>query len=233
MILHDDKKFLHKILRYIQEYTSIRLNIKVKDNWQVFPVNKRGIDFLGYVFYHDHIQLRKSIKKKFCKVLTRLYKNKKLEADEIKQRICSWWGWAKYCDSRNLMKHILVHKMRANTVLIAPSTFESRGDNTYYYNYNIVEGVKENEDGTFIPSFDYDQVIIFGNPSYSKVVSAIVRDRYTIDKELALLNNYHRYILDNTKTAYNEEYLSYSNYVADVKNNVKQSCLINAVEIDS
>ena len=62
MILHDDKKFLHKILRDIQEYTSIRLNIKVKDNWQVFPVNKRGIDFLVYVFYHDQIQVRKSIK---------------------------------------------------------------------------------------------------------------------------------------------------------------------------
>ena len=34
-------------------------------------------------------------------------------------------------------------------------------------------------------------------------------------------------------TSYNEEYPAYSSYVADIKNKVKQDCVINSIEIDS
>lgn len=39
----------------------VGLKLKVKRNYQVFPVDSRGIDFLGYVFRHTHTRLRKSI----------------------------------------------------------------------------------------------------------------------------------------------------------------------------
>lgn len=36
--------------------------MKVKDNYQIYPVDSRGINFVGYVFYHTHALIRKSIK---------------------------------------------------------------------------------------------------------------------------------------------------------------------------
>ena len=45
---------------YIQQ-----LHLQVKDNWQVFPLNKRGLDFVGYVFHPGYTKLRKRIKINF------------------------------------------------------------------------------------------------------------------------------------------------------------------------
>ena len=39
------------------------LKLEVKGNWQVFPVAARGIDFVGYVFFHTHTRMRKGIKR--------------------------------------------------------------------------------------------------------------------------------------------------------------------------
>lgn len=62
VILAPNKDVLHSLLHEIRAYLRDNLNLKVKRNYQVFPVDSRGIDFLGYVFYHSHTLLRKSIK---------------------------------------------------------------------------------------------------------------------------------------------------------------------------
>ena len=123
--------------------------------------------------------------------------------------------------------------MKSNTVFNKPSTFENRGDGTYFYNYNIIESTKqETEDSPEIKSFDYDQIIINGEPTYSKIVSGIVRSNYPSSKEIALINNYNRYLLDNTLSKYHDEYYQYLAYVSNVKHFVKQDCIDNAVFID-
>jgi len=62
VILAPDKPYLHGLLSEIRNYLDEKLKLAVKDNYQVFPVDARGIDFVGYVFYHTHTRLRKSIK---------------------------------------------------------------------------------------------------------------------------------------------------------------------------
>ena len=85
--------------RDIREYMR-GLQLKVKRNHQVFPVDARGIDFLGFVFYHTHTLLRKSIKQNLCRRVAKLNKRKKTPTKAAyKQAICSWWGWCKYSDS--------------------------------------------------------------------------------------------------------------------------------------
>lgn len=37
--------------------------MKVKDNYQIYPVDSRGINFVGYVFYHTHIPINFKITK--------------------------------------------------------------------------------------------------------------------------------------------------------------------------
>lgn len=106
VILSGTKELLHILLFDIKEYL-FGLKLEIKHNWQVFPVESRGIDFVGYVFYHSHTRMRKSIKKNFCRKVYRLNKLKHLNEKQFKQSICPWWGWAKYCNSKHLVKTIL------------------------------------------------------------------------------------------------------------------------------
>ena len=98
VILSNNKAELHALLNDIKQYLNDVLKLDVKDNWQVFPVEKRGIDFVGYVHYHTHTLLRKSIKKRFAKAV------KKRKG---KPTIASYRGWTNHCNSKHLMKKLL------------------------------------------------------------------------------------------------------------------------------
>lgn len=98
VILSGNKKYLHSLLGEIKMYLSEKLKLDVKENYQVFPVSERGIDFLGYRFYHEYVLLRKSIKKRFAKAVS---KNKDRSV------LAAYWGWAKHCNSKHLIKKLI------------------------------------------------------------------------------------------------------------------------------
>lgn len=98
VILHHSKPYLHQLLASIREYLQTNLHLTVKDNYQVFPVAARSIDFVGYRFYHTHILLRKSIKQNFARMIAR----RKNPAS-----IASYNGWAVHCNSKHLLKKLL------------------------------------------------------------------------------------------------------------------------------
>ena len=98
VFLHHDKEYLHQLLTEIKHYLYNNLHLHVKGNHQVFPVASRGIDFVGYKFYHTHTRLRKGIKKNFARMLA---KNKNSKS------IASYNGWAKHCNSKHLIKKLL------------------------------------------------------------------------------------------------------------------------------
>nr|DAP08523.1 MAG TPA: hypothetical protein [Bacteriophage sp.] len=86
-------------------YLTQVLDLHVKDNYQIYPVESRGIDFVGYVCYHNHTLLRKSIKLRLGKLVD-AYCNKKISKETYISRMASYSGWLKYCDSKNLLKKI-------------------------------------------------------------------------------------------------------------------------------
>jgi RNA-directed DNA polymerase len=98
VILADNKPYLHQLLSEIRTYLETRLKLQVKDNYQIFPVDARGIDFVGYVFRHTHVRLRKSIKKSFARMI---------KYNPNAQSIASYTGWAVHCNSKNLLKKLL------------------------------------------------------------------------------------------------------------------------------
>ncbi len=98
VILHHDKKYLHSILAEIKFYLNTKLKLTIKSNYQIFPVKDRGIDFVGYVFYHTHIRLRKRIKQNFAR---------KLKHNPNTVSTPSYLGWLKHCNSNNLIKTLL------------------------------------------------------------------------------------------------------------------------------
>lgn len=93
VILGNNKQDLKIILDKIRIYLNINLKLELKSNYQIFPVESRGIDFVGYKSYNDHILLRKSIKKRFIKMIKNNYN---------KKSIASYNGWLLHCNSKNL-----------------------------------------------------------------------------------------------------------------------------------
>ena len=98
VILSDNKPYLHQLLSDIRNYLQVNLKLVVKDNYQIFPVEARGIDFVGYVFYHTHTRLRKTIKKNFARMIAN---------NKNPQSIASYNGWAAHCNSKHLLKKLL------------------------------------------------------------------------------------------------------------------------------
>lgn len=72
VILHHNKRFLGWLRKEIEYYLKVNLNLALKSNWQIFSVDVRGIDFLGYRFFHDYTLLRKSIAKRFKKCVRKV-----------------------------------------------------------------------------------------------------------------------------------------------------------------
>lgn len=105
VVLHRNKAKLHELFAGIKTYLQDNLKLEVKGNWQVFPVDSRGIDFVGYVFRHSHIRLRKSIKKSWARKAGRLRK-KRLSRDEQIQALSCYNGWALHCNGINLLRSI-------------------------------------------------------------------------------------------------------------------------------
>lgn len=103
VILSSSKPYLHQLLSEIRAYMDVKLHLTVKDNYQLFPVDKRGIDFVGYVFYHTHTLLRKSIKQNFARMMAR---------NRNEKSIASYNGWALHCNSRNLLKKLLHEQLQ-------------------------------------------------------------------------------------------------------------------------
>lgn len=98
VITHWSKEYLHRLLRLIETYFKTHLKLEIKSNWQVFLVDARGIDFGGYVHFHKYVLIRKSIKKRFARMLKKR---------RNPQSIASYLGWLKHCNSKNLMKKLL------------------------------------------------------------------------------------------------------------------------------
>lgn len=91
VLLGSDKEVLHHLRVKISERLT-EMHLDLKRNWQVFPVDARGIDFLGYRFFHGYTLVRKSIVQKF---------KKKLKRSEAKS-IAAYNGWFVWADTYNL-----------------------------------------------------------------------------------------------------------------------------------
>lgn len=97
VILYHSKIYLHQLLSDIKWYLQANLNLKVKSNYQIFPVESRGIDFLGYVFRHDYVRMRKSIKKGYVRAVL---------SGKPKASIASYQGWAKHANTLHLSRKL-------------------------------------------------------------------------------------------------------------------------------
>lgn len=102
VILASTKEELHLILEGITTYLKEKLKLEVKGNWSIRPVQKCGIDFVGYVFRHTHILLRKSIKKSYARMVKRR---------PNRPSIHSYQGWTDHANCKNLNRTLLTNDL--------------------------------------------------------------------------------------------------------------------------
>lgn len=107
VILGESKKQLHKMRINIHNYFNNNLKLEIKNNWQVFPIADRGIDFLGYRVFPKYTLLRKRIcvqmKQKMRMILNNCKKGNEMTHSEWCS-IFSYWGWLIHGDCFMLIK---------------------------------------------------------------------------------------------------------------------------------
>jgi len=96
VIVASTKEELHKLSSDIHWYLLDNLKLQVGKS-RVFPT-WTGIDFLGYVHYHNYTRLRKRIKQRFARAIARFCSM---------QTVMSYQGWASHANTNHLLKKLL------------------------------------------------------------------------------------------------------------------------------
>ena len=131
IVFSNDKDDLHRIRQMISVYLQRELGLEMKENWAIFPISKRALDFMRFRFYPDRTTLRKSIMIKASRKARRLWKKDKPTIYDVRQML-SYNGWLlststyklyidhikPYVDFGKLKKRISNYDRRTNNELV-------------------------------------------------------------------------------------------------------------------
>lgn len=106
-----------KLLRYARDaifaFVTSELKLKIKENWQIFPVTYtkrrrdgtsyqagRDVDFLGYRMNHERTTLRRRLSLRISRRARKIYHKAKPTLNDC-QAMVSYMGFIQHSDSRN------------------------------------------------------------------------------------------------------------------------------------
>ena len=92
VVLSSDKSALVELLEKIKVFLA-DYGLTVKPNAQVFPIERNGIDFMGYVFHRHEVRLRKRIERSLRRA-ARLFKAD--PSEKHYKTLAAYWGWVKH-----------------------------------------------------------------------------------------------------------------------------------------
>lgn len=113
VLIHNDKFLLHEVRKEIQEYLWTNLELEVNDNWQVFSVKDRGIDFLGYRFFNNFTLLRKSIASDF-KIKMKQIQQGRMQPQKAMSCVASYYGWLIPANTMTLRRKYITDDVKNN-----------------------------------------------------------------------------------------------------------------------
>ncbi|MCD8081644.1 MAG: RNA-directed DNA polymerase [Bacteroides sp.] len=111
VLLAGNKPQLHSWRVTIINYLKEKRKLTVKPNHQVFPVESRGIDVVGYLVYEKYSRIRKETKKRLCRKLAKLRKQGVPEP-KIRHLMAGNLGGLVHCNSNHLLKVIRMENVK-------------------------------------------------------------------------------------------------------------------------
>ena len=101
VFLCNSKDTLWELLSEIRDYIDQLLHLHLKPNYQIFPVDDRGLDFVGYVIFHDHVLVRRRVADGYKRCVVRCLQKRELTIHDISQYF-AYKGFITYSNHHNL-----------------------------------------------------------------------------------------------------------------------------------
>ena len=109
VVLSNSKDKLHAYHKYISNYLNKNLHLELKDNYAFFPIEKRRLDFMGYVFNHNNVIIRKRTKINFKRnvnqIVRTINKGEQLPSRLIKSYRSSTGNFDKWLDDKTIIEN--------------------------------------------------------------------------------------------------------------------------------
>lgn len=106
IILGYSKEWLHR-MRSVMSDKMTDIGLEMKSNWQVFPIEDRGVDFVGYRTFRNYTLLRTQtkihLKRATKEIISKITAGESLNEHD-RGSIASYYGILGYCDSFRLSK---------------------------------------------------------------------------------------------------------------------------------
>lgn len=105
VLLGPNKKQMHRARREIEAFLRQWLGLRLKENWQVFPVKSRPIDFVGFRFYREHTTMRRRNFLRFARQCRRV--KRRIDANQpipftVAAGLLARAGQLKHCNAHNI-----------------------------------------------------------------------------------------------------------------------------------
>ncbi len=115
VMLAATKEELHAAAWRLMNFAHYKLGLEINPNRQIFKVDDRSIDFVGYRFFHNKTILRKSIKTGLCKEVVKLRKQD-LTDREIRLKVASRMGWATHANVKQLLYRLRIMETKKKVI---------------------------------------------------------------------------------------------------------------------
>lgn len=107
VIFSDSQDELRRVFREVQWYFLRNLYVDIKDNWQIYLVKERYVDFLGYRIKSNIVMLRKStwlrLQRK-CRHILKTLQAGGILSDSMRSTVMAYVGWGVHCSKTVRLK---------------------------------------------------------------------------------------------------------------------------------
>lgn len=105
----NNKKKLHQLRKEIEIYLS-KLKLKIKNNWQVFKVDSRPIEFCGFKYYRGYTTLKSSNALRIRRRVNKISK-KQIITTKDAAAVISYYGSIKATNSGKFYQKYITNKI--------------------------------------------------------------------------------------------------------------------------
>ena len=111
LLLGSSKKHVKMASKRLEEYLNTQLLLELKPTYQLFPLDSRPIDMLGYKIYSYKTIVRDRIFKKANKAFNKIKRNGFKTNLNNAYKVVSYYGYFKHTDSKRYIKKVKLNKI--------------------------------------------------------------------------------------------------------------------------